>query len=131
MTQHNQTKREYNLQILAEHKQILSKSRNIIDKLLDKVQLEIDCNLKSENYDNLFGSKESLANVAVKLSTILLKIIPLEIEITKADMQELSDEELAKISEESALSEDDMKIIDMFVERYNQEKAESENLDDV
>ncbi len=131
MTQKNQTKREYYLQLLTENNQALSKSRRIIEQLLCKVELEINSSIKSENYDNLFGNKESLANAAVKLSTILIKIIPLEIEIAKADMQELSDEELAELSENSELSEDDQKIIDMFVERYNQEKSEAENLGDV
>jgi cell division ATPase FtsA len=130
MNENKNTKREYYLKILEEHKQVLSKSRNIIDQLLNKVQLEINSNIEAENFDNLFGSKESLVNVTVKLAGILLKIIPLEIEIAKTDMQELSDEELAKLAEDSELSEDDMKIIDMFVERYNQDKEAEKNLDD-
>jgi hypothetical protein len=75
MTQHNQTKREYYLQLLTEHKQALSKSRRIIEQLLCKVELEINSSIKSENYDNLFGNKESLANVAVKLSTIFPNLL--------------------------------------------------------
>lgn len=130
MTQHSKTKREYYLQILAEHKLTLAKSRHIIDQLLTKVQGEINSNYESENYDNLFGSKESLTNVAFKLASILLKIIPLEIEIAKADMQELNEEELAELAENSELSEVDQKIIDMFVERYNQEKEAEKNFDE-
>jgi len=130
MNENKNTKREYYLKILEEHKQVLSKSRNIIDQLFNKVQLEINSNIEAENFDNLFSSKESLVNVTVKLVGILLKIIPLEIEIAKADMQELSDEELAKLAEDSEISEDDQKIIDMFVERYNEEKQAEKNFDD-
>ena len=100
--------------------------------MLDKLQDEINsvaadknenAKLSTLNYNHfLFGDKESASSIIVKLTQILLKLIPLEAEIARADLSKADILELEELSIKTQMPDEDLEIIERYIEKYNEEK---------
>ncbi len=129
MAKQNKTKnsKDYYKTLITQHKSILAKARGLIETLLDRLEKEVNSsNSKNPATDTsfLFGDKESASSIVVKLTTILLKLIPLEQEIARADLSQADLMELEELSVKTRIPEEDLEIIERYVERYNQSKSE-------
>lgn len=133
--------KEYYKNLLQEHKQILSKSRKLIEYMLDKLAEEVKNfhKLEQEYKENLeeleeiyskqqrkfwWGDKESASSILTRLVQLLLKLIPLEQEIAKFDIESASVDELKEINEKAELSKQDIDILDNYLSRYKEESGE-------
>lgn len=135
---------EYYREVLTKHKEIIAKTRSIIDKLLDEaeadlasiVAMESELNESIQPHEELlpnnsreeivaarrkyiWGEKETISSAISKLSQLLIKILPLELDIAKqeltpADIQELEGQEQNLVE----TSEDDKEIITAYLKRH-------------
>lgn len=141
------SKRDYYKNLILEHKSDLSKARRLISMLLDKLQSEIESvesgylrliheritddepakakakfakQLSSMEIKFWWGEKESAASILAKMTALLLKLIPLELEIARTDLSKADLAELEEISTKIKLEKEDIEIIDMYAERLFQ-----------
>jgi capsular polysaccharide biosynthesis protein len=143
-SQNTDHKKNYYKKLISDHKSILAKARGLIENLLDRLQEEMNnsevsnsiSNSEEKNTDTatdtatatdtkhfLFGDKESASSIIVKLTTILLKLIPLEAQIARADLSKADILELEELSIKTQIPDEDLQIIERYIERYNEEKA--------
>ena len=120
--------KSYYKKLIKDHKDILSKSRKLIGKMLEKLDSEIqDFESKDKSKDKDFqkfwwGDKESASSILTRLTSLLLKLIPLEQDIAKLDLTKTDIAELEDIIEKTKLPQDDLDIINRFAERVKDEK---------
>lgn len=132
-------KLKYYLEVIESHKKTLKRTRNILERLLDAAEENISyllqedksqhlnqpkiCETMSKSDLNLlFGNKESAASTVIKLANILLKLIPVELEVAKADLSKSDIEEL-DIIEQTTIPEDDMEIVRNYFEKWSKEQG--------
>ena len=120
--------KSYYKKLIKDHKDILAKSRKLIGKMLEKLDSEIqDFESKDKSKDKDFqkfwwGDKESASSILTRLTSLLLKLIPLEQDIAKLDLTKTDIAELEDIIEKTKLPQDDLDIINRFAERVKDEK---------
>lgn len=135
----NHNRKIYYKNLISEHKKILGKTRAIIGLMLDKLEEEITifsnnnskyggANIDSGDSESLseaqklsqkfwWGDKESASSILHRLTQLLLKLIPLEQEIAKLDLSKADLAELEEIVEKTKLPEEDLEIINRYLER--------------
>jgi hypothetical protein len=125
--------RKYYKELIKNHKRILSKARNLISIMLDQLEEDI-CNHQEQNKNNdaedkannhhkfWWGDKESASSILTRLTQLLLKLIPIEQEIARIDLTKADLTELEDISEKIQINEDDLEIINHYVEKYRNYK---------
>lgn len=121
MTENENPNKHYYRKLITDHKSILAKARRLLEDLLDKLEREIN-SPGANTHTFIFGEKESASTIVVKLTTILLKLIPLEQEIARADLTKADILELEELSIKTKIPEEDLEIIERYVERYNENK---------
>lgn len=100
----NDTLKDYNT-----YKDI-KKLMRILSYMIDFLESELSSGKDISEIDSIFGSKENAISAITKLSQIFLKLHPLDEEIKNKKSKKL----------ERELSVDDKKIIEEFIEHYNQ-----------
>jgi hypothetical protein len=123
--------KKYYKKLISEHKDILSKARKLIGVMLDKLDDEIQefDNCQDENEKTLaskkfwWGDKESASSILTRLTTLLLKLIPLEQEIAKLDLTKADISELEEVIQKTKIPEEDLEIINRYVTRVRDEKS--------
>jgi hypothetical protein len=121
MAKKQNNKKQYYQNLITRHKSTLAKARGLIETLLDKLETEIN-NPSAETNHFLFGEKESASAIVVKLTNVLLKLIPLEQEIARADLSKADLSELEELSVKTQLPQEDMELIERYIEKYNESK---------
>ena len=127
--------RNYYKKIISEHKKILARARSLIGVMLEKIEEEVkefenipqddeEYIKKKEELKLWWGDKESASGVLAKLTTILLKLIPLELEIARTDLTKADLMELESIAEKTQIPQEDMEIIERYVEKFKQIKQD-------
>jgi hypothetical protein len=122
-------KRDYYKNLIIQHKSVLAKARSLIATLLNKLEEEInslelpqDESLKKANRTAWWGDKESASSILTRLTTILLKLIPLEQEIARLDLTKADLMEMDEVLTKTKLPEEDVEIIERYVQKYNESK---------
>lgn len=94
------------------HKRSLAKVRRIIDILIAKLEKSIDDKSIIKELPEHWGEKENVVSILTKLTSLLVKVIPLEREFDDSDV-----EVRPKISAE------DKEIIRRYFERLQRKKT--------
>ena len=129
--------KKYYQNLISDHKKILKKAREIVSLMLDKLEEDIknfeSFGLDDENLDSeknnfhiqqkfWWGDKESASSTLNRLTILLLKLIPLEQEISKLDLTKLDLAELEEITEKTKIPEDELEIINQYVAKYRSQQ---------
>ena len=122
MAKKQNNKKQYYKNLITQHKSILAKARGLVEILLDKLEEEINSANEKSDTSFWFGDKESASSIIVKLTNILLKLIPLEQEIARADLSKADLGELEELSVKTQLPQEDMEMIERYIEKYNESK---------
>lgn len=118
----------YYRKLISDHKRILAKARNLIGIMLDKLDEELQDFNSQKNEDSTksikfwWGDKESASSILSRLTTLLLKLIPLEQEIAKLDLTKADLAELQEVVEKTRIPEEDLEIINRYIDRIRDEK---------
>ena len=91
----------------------LVRLHRIISMLLKELEEATDKGPPFDEVEHIFGSKENVISVITKLSQIMFKISPLMEKIQAGEEVE------SATSEEAAISEEDYRIVEAFIARYN------------
>ncbi len=120
--------KKYYKKLISEHKDILSKARKLIGIMLEKLDDEIqEFDSSDESYKATlskkfwWGDKESASSILTRLTTLLLKLIPLEQEIARIDLTKADILELEEVIQKTKIPEEDFEIINRYVTRVKDE----------
>lgn len=145
--------KRYYKTMLADHKSMLRKMRFIINHALDEMVADIKLNssfqisvssfqnhpesapkmthfeVGNNTHNQVQSTKyqvQNMTNDFTKIARIAVKIMPLERELASLDLNQMDIEELHNLTEkiEATLPEEDMKILEQYVENYIKDKPE-------
>lgn len=108
---------DYN-KIIQSHKEDLDLTRKIIVSLIVKLENIVnDKAYNKENFDELkylWGEKESVVSILTKLTTLLVKVVPVERKLLDSDKTEKTNQTSGRI-----INSDDKEIIKRYIEKLN------------
>jgi hypothetical protein len=108
---------DYNKTIQS-HKEDLELTRKIIVSLIVKLENIVNDNTyNKENFDEwkyLWGEKESVVSVLTKLTSLLVKVVPVERKLLDCDKTEKSNQTSGRI-----INSDDKEIIKRYIKKLN------------
>ncbi len=110
-----ENQRSYYAEIIEEHRKLLVKVRKAAEKMLDKI---IEEEPGVEQAEKNPKEKDSAANTIIKLSNLILKLLPLEQEIAKINLENQGD------NNDEDFDITDIEIMEAYVEQLK-EKAKN------
>ncbi len=137
--------KENYIKLIENHRQILEKSRNLINHIFDKITEEVqnidnpdpeeiteiaDSNAakippsKNKKVTNTRAEKlEELSNTVNKLSAILLKIITKEQEIALIDFDKLNQTDAESAFDDSPVTQEEIEMMEQFLRDRKREES--------
>jgi hypothetical protein len=124
--------KEIYINLIKDHKRVLAKARNMLEKMLNILSVEIDAvqnlsqSINNEKQEDFYktqqkkfwwGDKESASSILSRLVQLLLKLLPLEQELYETDLKNSSKEELENLIEKTKIDEEDIEILEGLLER--------------
>lgn len=108
------------------HAESVFKLLKFVEEMIHELESHMQNNSEEEGlqkrWKHVFGDKENIISVLIKLTGILVKIIPMEQDIMKV----INKDNESKIND---LSEEDVEIIKRYLQKVKDEEQEGEYLD--
>lgn len=103
--------------ILKNHKREIASIRRTTSKMLNALKKEMSFSklekaTKDSDSNNIFKEKENITSLLVKLSGLMIKIIPIEQQLFLESFRSS-----CKETKEDIEKEEDIKILDQYIER--------------
>ncbi len=102
--------REYHLSVIEENKKLLAHTRRIYAHVLQVLEREIEAEDEKQ--------RDNAITALNRVTAILLKLIPLELEVTATGISNLSAEDAEALAERSTPPEVDHDLVSHYLQKY-------------
>ena len=116
-------KRDF-IKLIAEHRSSLLNLRILANKVIELIDLSLNDNGKAKETLKKVSEKDSVMGVFFKISSFLIKLIPLEQQVNGTHLIKQNEVNiLLQDQEVDEITEEDIKILKDFIEHYYKKQS--------